>query len=179
MDKDNDSELLCKIQEGDQAALIELMLRKDSMLYKFAKRFIKNENDAKSMVYEAFVKLRDNCHSIRDPNKLDAWLRAVVRNNVCNFLKRRKRELCVDDDTLEYLMNIRYTNEDNIVEKIAIRDCLAKLPADQLRVILLRYDGFTLTQIAAMMHKSVMQVRTLIHNARLNFKHELDLGGIE
>lgn len=90
-----DSELILRLTAGDKHALRSLMGRYKHKLYLFAWRNLGNEDAAREVVQEAFVKLYFNCTKFDPQYKFSTWLYQITLN-LCRDYRRRNRKYAVE-----------------------------------------------------------------------------------
>ena len=68
--------------------------------YYMAFSIVKDQESAKDILQEAYIKVFKKIDSLQDKNKLQAWVNTIVRNEALNYLKRNK-EYTFSDCTSE------------------------------------------------------------------------------
>jgi RNA polymerase sigma factor (sigma-70 family) len=86
-----DNELILRLKAGDKHALRLLMGRYKQKLYLFAWRNLGNEDAARDVVQEAFVRLYFNCSKFDPHYKFRTWLYQITLN-LCRDYRRRARK---------------------------------------------------------------------------------------
>ncbi|MET4083275.1 RNA polymerase sigma-70 factor (ECF subfamily) [Pedobacter sp. UYP30] len=84
-----DNELFELSQGGDQSAFEEIYKRFSGLLYIYAKKLIKNDEDAQDIVQEVFVYLWNN-QKIRLNAQLSAYLYTAVRYKIFDWIDKNK-----------------------------------------------------------------------------------------
>lgn len=109
-------------------------------LYRTAVLYLGGESAAVDAVDEAVYKGFCACKKLRQPEFFDTWLTRILIN-VCNTeLRRRKRELSVDE--------LPETAQEQF-DALPLKEALRRLPRDLRDVIVLRYfTGLTLEETA-------------------------------
>lgn len=88
----SDCDLLVRFQEGDLEAFGELVRRWEHPLLKIAARVTGDVDDAEEVRQTVLLRLARSPHSIRNPEKVSAWLRrAVVHEAIASVRKRTRR----------------------------------------------------------------------------------------
>ncbi len=121
----------------------EYILRAEALkerLYRTAALYLGSESAAVDAVDEAVYKGFCACKKLRQPEFFDTWLTRILIN-VCNTeLRRRKRELSVDE--------LPETAQEQF-DALPLKEALRRLPRDLRDVIVLRYfTGLTLEETA-------------------------------
>lgn len=109
-------------------------------LYRTAVLYLGSESAAVDAVDEAVYKGFFAYRKLRQPEFFDTWLTRILIN-VCNTeLRRRKRELCVEE--------LPETAQEQF-DALPLKDALRRLPRNLREVIVLRYfTGLTLEETA-------------------------------
>ena len=87
----NDGELVASAQQGDWAALEELILRHQAWIYNIALRMVCNPQDAEDVTQEILIKMMTKLSTFQGKSSFRTWLYRIVANHVIN-MKRRKWE---------------------------------------------------------------------------------------
>ena len=121
----------------------EYILRAEALkerLYRTAALYRGSESAAVDAVDEAVYKGFCACKRLRQPEFFDTWLTRILIN-VCNTeLRRRRRELSVDE--------LPETAQEQF-DALPLKEALRRLPRDLRDVIVLRYfTGLTLEETA-------------------------------
>jgi RNA polymerase sigma factor (sigma-70 family) len=87
----NDGELVASAQQGDWAALEELILRHQAWIYNIALRMVCNPQDAEDVTQEILIKMMTKLSTFQGKSSFRTWLYRIVTNHVIN-MKRRKWE---------------------------------------------------------------------------------------
>lgn len=121
----------------------EYILRAEALkerLYRTAALYLGSDSAAVDAVDEAVYKGFFAYKKLRQPEFFDTWLTRILIN-VCNTeLRRRKRELCLDE--------LPETAQEQF-DALPLKEALRRLPRDLRDVIVLRYfTGLTLEETA-------------------------------
>lgn len=153
----SDPDLAVALAEGREDALAELYDRYGRLAYSVALKVLGDPGRAEDAVQESFLKLWNNAARFdARRGSLRGWLIATVRNRSIDYLRgraaheREERELLpgveapgqVSDPWREVSMSL---------ERSAVREALAKLPAEQRQAVELAYfGGYSCPEIADM-----------------------------
>lgn len=162
----------------------ELLPNIDS-LHTFAYHLSFNEDDAKDLVQETFMKAYKALDSYEPGTNAKAWLFKILKNAYINqYRKRIRRPITVDyEDYIGYQELEEQDNFDFFDLRIEIFDNLMgdevtfavnSLPADFRAVILLcDIEGFTYDEISKIIDVPIGTVRSRLHRARNMLKEKL------
>lgn len=182
-DNETDLALLEELRQGRESALNELMLRWQRPLLSFAYRYVQNEEDAKDLVEELFVRVYRNRDRFKEGTKFSAWAFTSLSNLCKNFDRWRRRHPAFARDSLTddwtqaenhahplAIGNDTSQPDDRALaqERIeAVKEAIAKLPHD-LRVTLLlyQYESLSYKEIGDVVGCSVKGVETRLYRAR-------------
>lgn len=142
------------------------------MMLKIATQIIRDRDLAEDAVHETFLQILDEIDYIRVDNKkqLKSYLGIITRERTIDFLRRWERRkdkrdyydhLPIDDTCLEP-ENVAITN---LQLENAIRE-LSHMPEIYKRALTLRVKGYSIREIADIMHCSEANVKNRIHRAR-------------
>jgi len=171
--------------QKDQIFEQEFLPHIDSM-YNFAYRLTFDEDDAKDLVQETYLKAYRFINSFQQGTNAKAWLFRILKNSFINdFRKKSKEPAKVDYQEVE-----TFYNSDDVDEKItpdlrieAVQDmigdevstALNSLAVDFRTVIILcDLEGFTYEEMAKILDIPIGTVRSRLHRARNLLKEKLN-----
>lgn len=136
---------------------------------------------ARDIVQETFLKLYEQpAGQISDPG-LKSWLYTVCRNRALDCLRRRKRLVSLEDESLEPLVAEGKSPDELVAqheETATVLRFVKRLPANQQEVIKLKFQAdLSYKEISAITGLSNSNVGFLIHTAlhrlRQMLNHEI------
>lgn len=162
----------------------EFMPHVDSM-YNFAYRLTFDEDDAKDLVQDTYLKAFRFINSFERGTNAKAWLFRILKNSFINeFRKKSKQPSKVDYNEVE-----QYYNSDDAGESITtdlrvetvqhmigdeISGALNGIPVDFRTVIILSdLEGFTYEEMSKILDIPIGTVRSRLHRARNMLKEKL------
>jgi RNA polymerase sigma factor (sigma-70 family) len=86
----NMAELLAAIGEGDPVAWDEVLRRYSGLVSATVRSFRLQEADALDAVQSTWLRLAENIHRVRDPERLGGWLVTTARRECLHILRRAK-----------------------------------------------------------------------------------------
>lgn len=158
----------------------------DSM-YNFAYRLTFDEDDAKDLVQETYLKAFRFINSFQQGTNAKAWLFRILKNSFINdFRKKSKEPSKIDYQEVETFYNSDDVNEqitpDLRVESLSnmigdeVTIALNSLAVDFRTVIILcDLEGFTYEEMAKILDIPIGTVRSRLHRARNLLKDKLRL----
>lgn len=154
-------------------------------MYNFAYRLTFDEDDAKDLVQDTYLKAYRFINSFQKGTNAKAWLYRILKNSFINdYRKKSKQPAKVDYQDVENFYNSENVDENKTVDlrvemvKDMIGDevsiALNSLPVDFRTVIILcDLDGFTYEEMAKILDIPIGTVRSRLHRARNLLKEKL------
>jgi RNA polymerase sigma factor (sigma-70 family) len=96
-----DHELVARCLEGDEAAWETLIARHERLLYSVARRAGLSHEDAADVFQRVCVRLYHWLPTIREPERVAAWLFVTTRNEAIRQSRRARREVSFDPSDAE------------------------------------------------------------------------------
>lgn len=152
-----DHELAVALAAGSQDALADLYDRYSGLAYGIALRVLGDPGRAEDAVQEAFLNVWNRAGTF-DPERgsLRSWLLTAVRNRSIDYLRGRgahERQEQVLEPVLATVgtQNDPWHEVSLSLERSAVREALASLPAEQRQAVELAYfGGYSQREIAGM-----------------------------
>jgi len=183
----SDSACLHALQEGEDAALHELIARWQRPLFAFAWRYVQNPTDARDLVAETFVRLHQQRARLRPDTRLAAWLFTTLSNLCHNHYRWRLRHPTVSLDAAPddadgppriHLPEAEGLHPDSALERdeacAAVRAAIDRLPHDLKATVLLHhYEHLSYREIGVITGCSERGVETRLYRAKQRLREEL------
>jgi len=162
----------------------EFMPQINSM-YNFAFRLTLDEDDAKDLVQDTYLKAFRFISSFQQGTNAKAWLFRILKNSFINdFRKKSKEPSKVDYQDVETFYNSDDVDSDittdlrveSVQDMIGdeVSNALNSLPVDFRTVIILcDLEGFTYEEMAKILDIPIGTVRSRLHRARNILKDKL------
>lgn len=181
----DDTELMRRVQTGDEAALGTLMQRWELPVKSVIGRLVFNTSEAEELAQETFVRLWQQREKFRREAAFRPWLFSIAINLARNRLRwwRRRPGVALEDwnevekpaageSHLEgELAAARLERQER---GAAVREAVAALPADlREALVLFEYEGWSHAEIATALGCSTKAVETRIHRAREKLRKPL------
>ena len=169
MEQIEDSALIAQILDGDRKAFAILVQRYSRYVYAQIARSVRLVDDVEDLVQIVFVKVYENLHQLRKPDRFRPWLHSIVRNAVNSHHRRRAVQLRLEETF--YPEPATHTEEEI---KHVVRAALHVLSAEHRQVIAHHYfKGYSYAETADLLNLTVETVRGRLRRARLKLKGEL------
>ncbi len=143
-------------------------------LYRFALRFLRNEEEAQDVVQEVLIKAWHQRDELRNA---EAWCMHLTRNLSLNLLqsgRRQRTEPLADDDRYASEANSPYMHTETQDALRHVRELLQRLPVKQQQVLELRdVEGYTYQEISKTLAMDLNQVKVNLFRARQTLRNQL------
>lgn len=175
----SDVELTALLRQGDQFAFTEIYDRYWQLLFRHARKMLRNEEEAADVVQDIFTMVLQKSRDLEFSGPLSGFLYASVRNRTLNQIKGSK----VRAKFIETMMSldehpVENLNDDVIIRDLAMRieEGIAELPTKMRRVFeLSRKDGLSQSEISDALDISQTTVKKQIGRAIKILRMRLDL----
>ncbi len=142
-------------------------------IYRFIYKNLRNTDDSKDIVQEAFTRLWEHHKDISNDKAKSYLFTSSYHILVDKTRKKHEMQLTNDQDALQTVFR-QYSDIKEVLD-IAIR----KLPQDQRSVILLRdYEGYSYDEISEITGLTISQVKVYIFRGRTFLRKQLEAQGI-
>lgn len=179
----DDAALVERCRAGDRSAWGLLVARHTRFAGAVALGVVGDYHSALDVVQESFVKVLDGLDRLEDPRRFRGWLRNVVRTTALDWLRRRKvagrsgAPLPGQESDSAPLPSEAPGPEDLLSRdelRAQIRAEIARLPASQREVVLLKYlEGLSYEDIARTLGVTVGTVESRLFRARASLRQRL------
>jgi len=155
--------MVTELKTGNKSAFAHIYETYCDKVYHFILKFIIDQEDARELVQQVFIKLWDNKQNIDPGLPLDPYLFVISRNCCFDFLKKVARDRELKEQLLQ--MNTIRCNEteNNILlneyEEL-VNKAIQQLPEKRRAVFQCRMDGNSYDEIAAQLNISKNTVKT-------------------
>ena len=147
----------------------EQVLARERTLYRVARSMLRREADQKDAVQETVAKAWAKRHTLREERYFATWLTRILINECTNIARRQKRIVLMRDWQEDAL-----TAHAEFAEPSGVGEALDALPeALRLPTVLHYMEGFSLCEIAHMLHLPLGTVKSRLHDARKALQLEL------
>jgi RNA polymerase sigma-70 factor (ECF subfamily) len=173
-----DQQLVVRVQKGDKRAFDLLVLKYQYKVHSIVARFIRDSDEVRDVVQEAFIKAYRALPKFRGDSQFYTWLYRIAVNTAKNYLVARSRRppsSDVDLDDAEYYSGSEQLKDFGTPENQLFRDqleevinrAIVELPEDLRTAVTLReYEGLSYEDIASVMNCPVGTIRSRIFRGR-------------
>ena len=144
----------------------ELVLQNHQKIYSLFRRMVSTHEEADDLTQETFIKVYKNFSRFKFQSSPYTWIYRIAVNTGINYLRRRKMKQYFGLDNFPELKSSDVT-EYSEERKTILRKAVAKLPAKQQMVVLLR-------SFQELSFKEVADITSSTENTvKVNFSHAL------
>jgi RNA polymerase sigma factor (sigma-70 family) len=167
------------IDNGDQKAYAELMVRYRDSIYYMLLKMVNNKDDADDLTIEAFGKAFKRLHQYTPNYAFSTWLFKIATNNCIDFIRRKKTNTFSIDKTFEneegseMSMDLRSETldpEENVMKKEKVRhmrEVVEKLKPRYRVLVELRYfEELSYEEISQKLELPIGTVKAQLFRAR-------------
>jgi RNA polymerase sigma-70 factor (ECF subfamily) len=184
----SESALVARLRGGEDDAYHELLRIHGGRLLAVARRLMRNEEDARDCLQDAFLSAFRSIDGFEAEAKLGTWLHRIVVNACLMRLRARKRkpEELTDPQLMEFdrygfrigPTEMAPTSADELLEREEVREQVRKgiddLPENYRIVLVLRdIEELSTAETAEMLGMTPSAVKVRLHRARLALRKQL------
>lgn len=163
--------MLKNIGLNDTDALEQLYNSCSSSVYAYALSLIKNPDEAKDVMHDAFLSIYKNANTYNSVGKPMAWILTITKNLCFMRLRELKKQASFDED---YLNNTCHILDGSAEDKILIENCINNLDEiDRQIVVLHAVSGFKHREIASFLGIPLSTVLSKYSRATAKLKNYL------
>lgn len=173
-----DNHYVSRFKKGDPKAFTYFFDLYWEELYTTAIRHLRDEDIAKDLVQEVFIHIWEKRHLINvEYNSLKFYIQKSLKNKILNHYAMecvRKQVLDQAIERMELFTNLddhtlaKYRALETIVE-----DSIGRLPKLMQSVYLMRYENYSITQIAKELNLAEQTVKNYLSEAKKTLRKEL------
>ncbi|MCP4247238.1 MAG: sigma-70 family RNA polymerase sigma factor [bacterium] len=168
---------MAAVAAGEMAALGQLVRRHQARALRLARRVMGRDELAEDVVQEAFLRVYRAAAKYRPEARFTTWLHRIVVN-LCFDQRRRWVPPPAGVDPTDQQQEARETDpaDRSVTDETrqAVRRAVATLPDRQrLAVILHRFEGYSMREVAQVTGWSVSAVESCLVRAYRRLRHKL------
>jgi len=184
----NDTDLIVQAQNGDQSAFEELVYRYDRNVLSIALKYANNEDDAKDLYQEVFIRVYRGIKNFKFQSEFSTWLFRITTNVCLTYKSRSKDHLKVsihsdiDDKENEFMTTKELVYDGSSPEEISSGADLGDIvnaaveslsPKQKMTFVLKHYEGYKIREIAEMLNCKEGTVKKYLFDATKNLRKKL------
>lgn len=174
-----DDRLVERFRGGDREAFDDLVRRHQRAVFAIARRYVRDDAEAKDLTQRAFVRAFQGLAGLRGAGAFRTWLYKIVANLALNHLRDRARLRPTEDAGVDVAVDPVGAGRMAAAEEHArLRAAVAKLPPKQRLVLELRvYDELPFRDVAEVAGCSENAAKVNFHHAVKRLRELLAGGG--
>lgn len=174
----DDGEIVRRVLAGDREAYGVLVARHRPVLLRFALRMLNDQADAEDVVQEALVRGYRALDQCKEPDRVAAWLYAIVVNR-CRTRSvqrhRRKQRFVRDEVALAQVPARGPDPSDEIAKREALEAALASLDTESRALFLMKYvDGVSYEEMGRIMGMGISALKMRVSRTRDRLRQILE-----
>ncbi|HEY0298865.1 MAG TPA: sigma-70 family RNA polymerase sigma factor [Arachidicoccus sp.] len=186
-----DTQLVLSFQDGQAAALSELIERYKDKIYSSIFFLVKSKNLAEDIFQDTFIRVIDTLRSRRynEEGKVLPWIMRIAHNLCVDHFRKAKRIPVIASDQADIRdifdalgLNDHENVEINIIREetySTVKDILNRLPETQREVIVLRhFADLSFKEIAALTNCSINTALGRMRYGLLNMRKMMEENNI-
>ena len=170
-------------KSGDDAGFNFLYQETYKSKYYLALKYMQNEEAAKDVVQDAYIRAFEKLDTLESPEKFAAWLGMIVANTAKNALQKQNPTLFTDvakdsdeeafeyqieDESVQSQPEIAYSQKET---QELVRELIDTLPEEQrLCILMFHIEGQSIREIAEALDCSENTVKSRLNYGRKNIK---------
>lgn len=155
----SDEQLVGSYLEGDQYCFEKLYERYKRRLYSYLNRLVFRADLADDIFQQTWIKVVHQLPRYQSHGKFQAWLLTIAHNCAMDHFRKERRRNEVPDEHVSPLtapdIDEGWRKLDRQALATALSAALAKLPAEQREVFVLRQEGVSFKEIAEIQDCSI------------------------
>ncbi len=163
---DEDEALVERFRGGDRRAFDELVRKYQRPLFYLARRYVRDDDEAKDLAQRAFVKAFQGLGRLRGAGAFKTWLYKIVSNLALNHIRDHARLLHDDEAGANVPVDAVGTGRmEDSQDRARLLAAIDDLPPKQRMVLELRvFEGLSFREVAR-------AVGSTENAAKVNFHH--------
>ncbi len=180
--KNDDVALIRRVLAGDETAFAELVNKYQKPVHTLAWRKIGDFHIAEDITQDAFLKVYQSLHTLKDLNQFSGWLYVITANLCATWLRKKRIQTQPLEDTETtmihgdaYSQHVTEERSKTAAEsqREVVKKLLAKLKESERTVMTLHYLGeMTVEEISRFLGVSVSTIKTRLRRARQRLQKE-------
>ena len=166
-----DEQVADYVRTKDQESYLEIVLRYQSKLIRYANSLTHDETKAADIVQNSFIKAFVNLNSFNTKMKFSSWIYRIVHNEAMNEVIKHKNEMPI-------LEGVDFASEEDIVANLTkkeaqerVKKCLSEIPllySEPLSLFFLEEKSYD--EISDILRLPIGTVGTRIRRAKILMK---------
>ncbi len=174
MDSNFQTHLIEKCKNNDSRAQMQLYDQYCKAMFNTAYNFIKDDDIAKDVMQEAFIKAFKKIETFSGEATFGAWLKRIVVNQSLDWIKKQKIQTVELNDNIVYMADEEPLEVDAEIKLSAIYKCIEELPQKCKNVVqLYLIEGYDHQEVAQILEISEVASRSQLSRGKSKLKELL------
>lgn len=174
-----DDGLIARARKGDHEAFASLIVPRADRLLRTANAILGDESLARDAVQNALVSAWIHLPRLRDPDKFDAWINRVLRNECNQALRTRRRRVREIDMTAADGSGsgaaVTPDPSSSSLETAAVKAAFRRLSVDERTILLMHHlHGMPLGEVARVLGVPIGTAKSRLWTARRALERALE-----
>lgn len=158
-------------KKDQEELLAEFVLENKEKFYRLAYSYVKNEEDALDIIQESIHKALKGIHTLENSQALKSWFFRIVVNTSLDLLRKKKKEMVVDDYTIEFFS----PKKNDTYENVDLTRFLNELPEKYRIVIILKFfEDLKIREIAEVLNEKENTIKTRLYKGLKMLRIEMN-----
>lgn len=152
------------VQKKNQARELEnyIMTHQES-IYRLAYSYVKNPEDALDIVQDSIIKAISSVKLLKDSQSMKTWVYRIVVNTALDFLRKQKRLVVVDDETLNAYIAESASGVDEYSDLDLAKAVDELSPMELTRIVLRYYEDLKIEEVAFILKENVSTTKSRLY----------------
>lgn len=166
------ADIWLRVISGEEKAKKELYDAFSIAMFNLCRSYLPNMADAEDVFQDAFVKVFENIHRVKNVESLPGWIKRVFTNSCIDALRKKRISFSIEDFNATFLTTTN-TVEDNLAHEEIIK-LVHKLPIKS-RLVFIMYviEGYTHKEISELIGISEGTSKSQLFEAKLKLKKQI------
>lgn len=168
-------EIIDACKAGDRNAQFRIYKLYYKAMYNTSLRIVNDTMEAEDVMQDAFLSAFQRIDSYTGQGSFGSWLKRIVTNKSLDAIRKRKIQISIEDEKLDFPDIAEENREEEIQLQVAeVKAAIAELPEEyRLIVTLYLIEEYTHEEISEMLQISNNLSRTRLVRAKQKIQHIL------
>lgn len=162
--------------KGEAKAQEALFKHYYSTMMNICFRYAEDQNEAKDMLQEGFIRILQNLKSFNNEGSFEGWIKKIMVNSSIDYIRKYRKHvtISIDDVHDSYNQSVSYNDALNNLSTKELMSLLNTLPTMSKTVFnLFVFDGFSHAEIAKKLNMKEGTSMWHVNNARTILKAKI------
>ncbi len=166
--------LVCRAQEGDEAAFRVLISAYERRLLFFLRRLVNDEHRALDLMQDVWLTVFCKIRRLKSPSAFRVWIYQIAHDLAVSQVRRERREEIVLEAAASDAEAMAVDEFAQVDRADLVRTCLDRLPPEQRTLLTLRFlEDLDLNELAETVRVPVGTIKSRLYYARQNMRRLL------